>query len=65
MRDRVRNTDIKNIIGIPPCIEYTEQQRLAILLECNMINQHPKLSIAVIQEKGQEEDQAKDGLTVS
>lgn len=27
-RDRIRNQDIRNIIGIPPCLDYIEQQRL-------------------------------------
>ena len=27
-RDKVRNVDIRNTIGIPPCIEFIEQQRL-------------------------------------
>jgi hypothetical protein len=38
---------------------------LAILLECNMIYQHPKPTISIIQDKDQKDDQEKDGLTVS
>jgi hypothetical protein len=41
----------------------TDRKGLTILLEWNMICWHPMLSIAVTQDKGQEEDQTKMDLS--